>query len=144
MIDICAVGAVVGLILGFCTVIGTVYLFSRSLKTDMVQMESRIKSDLDDMKADIKAIDDKQVLLQKDMTEVKAEQTVMKADMERLTSDITEMKTDIKTTDDRLRSIDRNVAGIDGFLRGRIPDFIQEPDRETTAETEQVGEVVGD
>ena len=62
----------------------------------------------------------------------------------RLKSEMSEMKADIKTTDDRLRSIDRNVARIGGFLEGRIPDFIQDPDSETTAQEEQVGEAVAD
>jgi hypothetical protein len=88
MIDIYALGAVAGLILGFGTVIGTVYLFSRSLKTDMVQMESRIKSDLDDMKARTKSdLDDMKARTKSDLDDMKA----------RTKSDLDDMESRIKS-----------------------------------------------
>ena len=88
------------------------------------------------------------VIIWRNRADITAAKVELKTDMtemeSRLKSDMTEMKADIKTTDDRLRSVDRNVARIGGFLEGRIPDFIQEPDRETTTQEEQVSEVVGD
>ena len=144
MIDIYAVAVIVTLIAGLATMFILLKGEIRELRSEIAKVEDRQQAALTEMEARLKSdMIEMEARLKSDMIELEAR---LKSDMTEmnagLKSDMTEMKADIKTTDDRLRSIDRNVARIGGFLEGRIPDFIQDPDSETTAQEEQVGEAV--
>ena len=135
MIDIYAVAVIVTLIAGLATMFILLKGELRELRSEIAKVEDRQQAALTEMEARLKSdMIEMETRLKSDMIEMEA----------RLKSEMSEMKADIKTTDDRLRSIDRNVARIGGFLEGRIPDFIQDPDSETTAQEEQVGEAVAD
>ena len=135
MIDIYAVAVIVTLIAGLATMFILLKGEIRELRSEIAKVEDRQQAALTEMEARLKSdMIEMEARLKSDMIEMEA----------RLKSEMSEMKADIKTTDDRLRSIDRNVARIGGFLEGRIPDFIQDPDSETTAQEEQVGEAVAD
>ena len=79
MIDIYAVVALVGIMIGFITVIGVVIgtmLWLRSdikaakteLKSDISELKTELKSDISELKSDIKAIDERQRRMENDIS----------------------------------------------------------------------------
>ena len=122
MIDIYAVVALVGIMIGFITVIGVVIGTMLWLRSDIKAAKTEMKSDISELKSDIKAA----------KTEMK--------------SDISELKSDIKAIDERQRRMENDISFIRGALAVAIPGF-KEGMEELVAEAseeESVSEAVGD
>lgn len=71
MIDIYAVAAVVGIITGFIAVIGVVITALIILRSEIAKVEARLKTEMTDLKTDIKSIDDRQRRMQDDVSYIK-------------------------------------------------------------------------
>ena len=105
MIDIYAVVALVGIMIGFITVIGVVIgtmLWLRSdikaakteLKSDISELKTELKSDISELKSDIKAIDERQRRMENDISFIRGALAVaipgFKEGMEELVAEASE------------------------------------------------------
>ncbi len=105
MIDIYAVVALVGIMIGFITVIGVVIgtmLWLRSdikaakteMKSDISELKSDMKSDISELKSDIKAIDERQRRMENDISFIRGALAVaipgFKEGMEELVAEASE------------------------------------------------------
>ena len=104
MIDIFAVVALVGIMIGFITVIGVVIgtmLWLRSdieaVKSDVSELKSELKSEMSDLKSDIRAIDERQRRMENDISFIKGALAVaipgFKEGMEGLVAEASEEET---------------------------------------------------
>ena len=119
MIDIYAVVALVGIMIGFITVIGVVIGTMLWLRSDIKAAKTEMKSDISELKTELKS----------DISELK-----------------TELKSDIKAIDERQRRMENDISFIRGALAVAIPGF-KEGMEELVAEAseeESVSEAVGD
>ena len=122
MIDIYAVVALVGIMIGFITVIGVVIGTMLWLRSDIKAAKTELKSDISELKTELKS----------DISELK-----------------TELKSDIKAIDERQRRMENDISFIRGALAVAIPGFKEgmEGMEELVAEAseeESVSEAVGD
>ena len=133
MIDIYAVVALVGIMIGFITVIGVVIGTMLWLRSDIKAAKTELKSDISELKTELKS----------DISELKTE---LKSDISELK---TELKSDIKAIDERQRRMENDISFIRGALAVAIPGFKEgmEGMEELVAEAseeESVSEAVGD
>ena len=120
MIDIYAVVALVGIMIGFITVIGVVIGTMLWLRSDIKAAKTELKSDISELKTELKS----------DISELKTEP-------------------DIKAIDERQRRMENDISFTRGALAVAIPGFKEgmEGMEELVAEAseeESVSEAVGD
>ena len=141
MIDIYAVVALVGIMIGFITVIGVVIGTMLWLRSDIKAAKTELKSDISELKTELKSdISELKTELKSDISELKTE---LKSDISELK---TELKSDIKAIDERQRRMENDISFIRGALAVAIPGFkegIEELVAEASEE-ESVSEAVGD
>ena len=141
MIDIYAVVALVGIMIGFITVIGVVIGTMLWLRSDIKAAKTELKSDISELKTELKSdISELKTELKSDISELKTE---LKSDISELK---TELKSDIKAIDERQRRMENDISFIRGALAVAIPGF-KEGMEELVAEAseeESVSEAVGD
>ena len=100
MIDIFAVVALVGIMIGFITVIGVVIGTMLWLRSDIEAVKSdvsELKSEMSDLKSDIRAIDERQRRMENDISYIKGALAVaipgFKEGMEGLVAEASEEET---------------------------------------------------
>ena len=94
MIDIYAVVALVGIMIGFITVIGVVIGTMLWLRSDIKAAKTEMKSDISELKSDIKAIDERQRRMENDISFIRGALAVaipgFKEGMEELVAEASE------------------------------------------------------
>ena len=94
MIDIYAVVALVGIMIGFITVIGVVIGTMLWLRSDIKAAKTELKSDISELKSDIKAIDERQRRMENDISFIRGALAVaipgFKEGMEELVAEASE------------------------------------------------------
>ena len=159
MIDTYAVVALVGIMIGFITVIGVVIGTMLWLRSDIEAAKTELKSDMSDLKTELKSdMSDLKTELKSDMSELKSElksdmselETELKSDMSdlktELKSDMSELESDINAIDERQRRMENDISFIRGALAVAIPGFKEGMEGlvAEASEEERVSEAVGD
>ena len=122
MIDIFAVVALVGIMIGFITVIGVVIGTMLWLRSDI----EAVKSDVSDLKSEMKS----------EMSDLKSE----------MKSEMSDLKSDIRAIDERQRRMENDISFIKGALAVAIPGFKEGMEGlvAEASEEETVSEALGD